>query len=786
MKPLSLVAVLLLFAVGIDAQRPGDVNDRPDLARPIPQQGANPPTRRQEGLPPLPTNKEPAKISYESLSSEGSVVHGRGVKIDIGEYHLEADRLEGDWDKELVLTGNPTLSVRGQTITGDGIYFRPRSKGYRVVNLHTVLSPDFIKSQLTVPLLLSGEEVSGTRNGNLFGSKLIATTCDNPDPHYYMLAQDVEVEPGKKATLRKVAFYLWGHKLLTLSKFVIPLDKAPKRFSASHMPVVGQSVDEGYFAKQTFNTYIAEHVPGLVHVDLMQKKGLGLGTEQAYNFAKFAGAFAIYAIPTNGFTKDISIKQNHRENIGGGQEITFANSLQQNSYLAVPATTNISNQFTYGRNWEGLNTQFTLNRSTTSSAGTATGSGGYNTSNLSSSLGQGIQLSKTSTLQLNADYSHLQNNSPGSGNLAAITQTNDSLTTKFQFDDREKNYTFQAAANKKVPIGQQSQQSFFNGVEKLPELSLNNYRFTSGPLSRAPVTFLVSAGNYSEGSTNFGSSSGTSTVQTERLVAGFDVNNSHYTLTPSTDLNVSGGFQQYLYGVGGIAQYVVKNNTTLSEHFGHKSGININYAYQQSEGGSPFRFDQQSRFHALNADAGLLDNKAFQLSARVGYDLSHNQFGGVQAPWQTLSTNMMIRPVDWFRFKNLNTFDPNTGKFITSTFDLRFRGGNQFSTDIVAKYDPQRHTFGQLNSYFNWPILKEWRILGLFQYNGYMSRFESTNLQIIKDLHCMEASFTYINNPFGYTNDKQILFSLRIKGLPTFQRFGVGQFGQAIDTSIGD
>lgn len=387
---------------------------------------------------------------------------------------------------------------------------------------------------------------------------------------------------------------------------------------------------------------------------------------------------------------------------------------------------------------------------------------------------------------MNADYSHLQNSSPGNGSIAAVTQTNDTLGTKLQLDDREKNYTFQVTANKQVPIGQQSQQSFFNGVEKLPELSLTNYRFTSGPLSRAPITFLVSAGNYSEGSTNFGTSSGTAKIQTERLVTGFDINNSHYSLSPSTDLNVSGGFQQYLYGVGGIAQYVVRNNTTLSEHFGHKSGININYAYQQPEGGSPFRFDQQSHFHALNADAGYLDNKNFQLSARVGYDLSHNQFAGIQTPWQTLSTNMVIRPVDWFRFKNLNTFDPNTGKFITSTFDLRFRGPNQFSTDIVAKYDPQRHTFGQLNSYFNLPILKDWRILGLFQYNGYLSRFESTNLQIIKDLHCMEASFTYINNPFGYTNDKQILFSLRIKGLPTFQRFGVGQFGQAIDTGIGD
>ena len=287
MRPAVLVFVCALVPTIVNGQQPLGSTDSPNSGRPGPSQGANPVPGRQEGLPPIPTGKEPAKITYESLSTEGSVVHGRGVKIDIGEYHLEADRLEGDWDKELVLTDNPTLTVRGQTITGDGIYFRPKSRSYKVVNLHTVLSPDFVKSQLTVPLILSGEQFSGSRNGNMFGSNLISTTCDRPDPHYYLLTKDIEIEPGKKATLRKVAFYLWGHKLLTFSKLVIPLDKQPKRFSVSHAPVVGQSVEEGYFAKQTFNTYLAEHVPGLVHVDVMQKKGLGLGTEQIYTFAKF-------------------------------------------------------------------------------------------------------------------------------------------------------------------------------------------------------------------------------------------------------------------------------------------------------------------------------------------------------------------------------------------------------------------------------------------------------------------------------------------------------------------
>jgi hypothetical protein len=43
-----------------------------------------------------------------------------------------------------------------------------------------------------------------------------------------------------------------------------------------------------------------------------------------------------------------------------------------------------------------------------------------------------------------------------------------------------------------------------------------------------------------------------------------------------------------------------------------------------------------------------------------------------------------------------------------------------------------------------------------------------------------------MENPFGFRSDRQIFFQLRIKAFPIFQRFGIGQFGQVIDTSIGE
>jgi hypothetical protein len=77
-------------------------------------------------------------------------------------------------------------------------------------------------------------------------------------------------------------------------------------------------------------------------------------------------------------------------------------------------------------------------------------------------------------------------------------------------------------------------------------------------------------------------------------------------------------------------------------------------------------------------------------------------------------------------------------------------------------------------------------VIAILQYNGFLNRFESRNLEVIRDLHCMEAVFTYIDNPFGFRNDKQFYFQLRIKALPQARGIGTGQFGQALDTGVGE
>lgn len=756
-------AVALLCSAAAGQPRPGQASPVPGST--LPQQRAPRTSAPAQGPADRLPKPDIAEIEYATADLEGTRIHATMVKVVAGEYVLSGDRLEGDLEGELVFTGTPTLTFREQTLTGDTIRFRPRTRTYRIENLHTVLSPEFLRGQLTAPLLLSGETIAGQRDGTMEGADLDATTCDRAEPHYLLRARVVEVEPGKRIILRRAKAILWGRSLVTLPTFVIPLTGMPRRHG--YVPEFGRSQDEGWFVKSAFSYQLSRLSPGTYRVDLMEKKGLGLGFEQDWRGKASTGLMSFYFIPTGPSGKNMSGRLNLQDNLGAGQTLSLSNDFQQNSYLSMPESTSFNTRLAYQLSRDWLTSSLSLARQSTDTVG-------YSTRSYTASLSEGFQLGRHGTLDFGGDYSRYESSGGG------VTQNTDTLVTRLHALERATNYALELTANRNVPLGSTSS-SFFGGVEKLPELMLSNYRFTQGFLSRTPLTFSLSAGRYQEGNA---SSTGGSQVTEDRVVAGFDAPNVRYKLTGSTELTTSCAFQQYFYG-DGSAQYLLRNQTTLTQKWNKRSGIRLNYAYQQPEGGTPFRFDVLGQYHTLNADIGVLDDSRVQFTARVGYDFARHGIGGFYQPWQTVSANLLLQPTNWAQLRNLFSFDPNVGRLQAITSDLRLRGAGDFSLDLVSRYDPQRHSLGQLNGHLVLPVGRAWRIEALMQYNGYLSRFESRNLQIVRDMHCLEASLTYSENPFGYRPDRQIMFQLTIKALPTFRRFGVGGFGQALDTGMG-
>jgi hypothetical protein len=108
------------------------------------------------------------------------------------------------------------------------------------------------------------------------------------------------------------------------------------------------------------------------------------------------------------------------------------------------------------------------------------------------------------------------------------------------------------------------------------------------------------------------------------------------------------------------------------------------------------------------------------------------------------------------------------------------RANKNLAIDLVGNYDPQLHRWSEIDNTYEIPLGRTWKITSLLRYNGVLKQFESRNLQIAHEWDCMEASFTYSDNPSSFVNERQIYFTLRIKAFPFFSTFARGPAGEAL------
>lgn len=690
-------------------------------------------------------------------------IRARGhVTFQVGEYILTGNLLTGNVRSQVVLTGNSQLVYRGLTATGDRIVFYPKRHTYEIDHPSITLSPEFLQNRLISPLFISGGEVSGKSTQNISATNTNLTTCPAPKPHYEFHAGSIEVIPGKRAILKRVGFDLFGHPILTLPVLVLPLNERFQRHRSTYTPSIGRSADEGFYVKTALNYLLSSKAPGIFRLDAMEKKGIGLGINQNWDLAKMVGGLMLYDIPTSGSSNNLSASLNNQQSLGAGYAMNIGADYQRNSYLSLPDSTVFNTRFGLTRHTG--NSQLSLNLSRL-----ANDSSGFSTHSYAATLSESAQFSSHTSLTSNFNLTRY---STGGQGISSLVQQ---LDSRLELDNHENNYTLTLIANRTTPVGRQSSESFFSGVQRLPEVNLNNYRFDGGFLSKLPLTLGLGFGRYIEPQFN-------QNVATERAAFSMNVSDLTNQLTRSTHLTTSFGFRQFFYA-DGFAQYVLQNTTDLTQDWGKGSGVNINYTYQRAEGGTPFNFDVQGGYNAINADLGVLSDPHFQATARVGYDFNQTGFGAIA--WQTFSANLLFKPSRYFQWQNLITYDPNSNRFIAVTSTIHARGPDKLALDLVTRYDAQLHTFGNINGYINLPFAKVWRLVALFQYNGYIGRFMSQDFQLTRNYGCLTMGITYINNPFGFRNDRSLYFTLQINAFPVSNQFGIGQFGQAIDTSVG-
>lgn len=671
------------------------------------------------------------------------------------EYTIRAESVEGNIDRgDYLFRGGVVLESEGVEAHGEVLRLNVSRRQWQLQGAGADLQPLFLQNQLQGTLRLSGQQLEGTqREAHLHQGEL--TTCLLDRPHYHFSARSVDVLVDKRLVARGVSLHAFGRRLFTLPTLVVPLDR---RLSRGTLPQVGQSQEEGYYVKTALGYLLGDNA-GTARIDLMQKKGIGLGIDQQYLWRGVAGLLSMYYLDDRSrASRSLSAQLRHEQQLLGFN-MRLTGDLRSGSYLYYADTRSASWQASASRAWSSGSVALLSRLSQQSSAGFSSESDTY-------SLRWNQRWGTNASWNLSADLSRFRSLSGGE-----VRSEQEQLTTQAQLSGSTSRFDWSVGWNRVVPIGTGTGGFYYGGLEKTPELLLSTTDRRLFGRERG-LQLQLGLGSFRELPSG---------EPIQRLL--FEVRWSP--ILPSserTSLSYSALFRQ-VFTSDGTAQYVLQGNAEWQGRPERASRWYLNYRYLRPYGYTPLRAEYTGTTNFVSAGWEWGVGRAFSLRAYTGYDLFARQRGS--RPWQPLNLGMQWQPNPGWQLNLQSTLNLNEGQWNYLRAYLRARS-TAFSMNLNGVYDPLRHRWASATLWLDAQMFRTpLRVQAVFAYNGYVQRFEGRQLLLTWDLHCWELSAGYIDNPLGFRADRELTFQLRIKALPQLQRFGVGQFGQSLESGAG-
>lgn len=666
-----------------------------------------------------------------------------------------ADKGTADYKTNIaVFEGGVIFKVGGQEIKGKCVTLNMKTREWSLNNADTTIRPEFTKGHLLAPVFADGQRIWGVKQKEMFGSSTESTTCNLEHPHYELVAKSFFVYPDDKIVMKNVTFYALGHRLFTLPRFVVPLQQISK--NPQLIPKIGMTSEEGAYMKYSYPYMGTKAASGFLLLDLMSKKGIGQGIRQTYGYQKAKGDIQLYHIYDNNINKDtLTGKITHNQDIGT-LKLNLSSDFRSNSYLYASNSKSLINQLSLTRTRTGADTSLVVNQTVNDAI--------IRTEQLNATISHKQSFGMDSSFTTSFNY-----NSYDTGNYSTAK-----LTSQMGFAQKESKFDWSLSAQKLTDLSDEAYigSGTFSGIEKLPEIALMS---DTGRLGKIlpfgmPANFKFSFGEYDELPAN------TNLARTY-----FEMNTPAKTrqLSDSWSLVSGGGFKQYVYS-DNTAQYSIDTSAELNKKIGSNSIFALTYRYQQPQGYTPFRFDYVGKYNVFNARVDMKESEKVKFSILTGYNFQQQI-----SPWQDMVIRLSLQPTKSFLFYTATGYNANNGQWRSIINQMRIRGGDNFKLDIGSNYNPTQGRLASLRTQLETPIDSKTRISANVGYDGYTNSFDYRTFKITRDLHCWEASISYVDQGGFYTNNG-FTFSLRIKAFPSYDNYGVGAYGAALDTSVGE
>ncbi len=678
----------------------------------------------------------------------------KGIEAAWRDHTLTADKVIGNTDiHEYQFDGDVFVTSEGLSLKAKQYQLNTKYRDWRSSGFSGWASPQYLdSSMLKQNLIMSGADMTGTQK-TAHMTDCILTTCDREHPHYEIDADTADFVKGKSLTLTDLRLRMWNRTLFKIPKLVIPLDR---EYDPEYIPEVGNSVDEGYFVKMAMG-YALIQQQGKLRLQLMQKKGVGLGVEQPYEYGQNKGTIQVYGLlnQTQG-SRYITASLNNTSKLLG-MEANFTGDLRNNSYmLGNDSSSNLNLTLSQTARGSSFNS---------SSRYESQDSSYYSSHTFSQALSYGYRWGRQS-IRVSSDYSQTNNAYNG-----AASTTMERLTGGLDGSGVLGSVDWGLTVNRYFDVGADQNSIMYGGLEKLPELSVKSdgYRLWKKNDDLSLSTILGRYAQMPDGDT----------ISRALFEASW---NPKWSDRNGIKFTGSSLFRQ-IFSSDNSAQYVLQTSLGVNKQIADGLSWRANYQYSRPYGYSPLSLDYTGK--SSYASVGVEYNKSDVLKIRVGsgYDffaeLQHSN------PWRMLNLEAMVKPSSTAQIALTSSIDPNSGRWDNLRSIVRY-SDKTVSANISALYDPKTDKLASGNAYLETYLFNNgWRIGGLLNYNGYTDQFDSQQYQIIRDMHCMEAVFSMSDIQTGYSVGKQFMLQLRLKALGKTPKLGKGNSGESLMSSSG-
>ena len=316
------------------------------------------------GLPMTLEAQQQPGLEMEALNEKGWVwfdfqtglgVGTNGWLVRYGSAFLTADQVSVNQKTgDVVADGDVHIQSEEQIWAGEHIRYNFITRQIEAEQFRTGMTPVFVQ----------GRGLHGETTNNVYAAtKAVITTDDVSEPAIKVRAKYIKIIPGQKVEAHNATLYLEGVPVFWFPYYSRNIGPHANNFDF----VPGYRSYYGPFLLSRYTYYLNDELDGTAHVDVRQRRGVGLGPDLNYHLGPWGAGtikyYYLYDLDPGASGGDPNVNPN-RQRVDFSYQANPATNLNVKAVVRYQSDTNVVREFFEGEYAQDTqpNTFFEVNR----------------------------------------------------------------------------------------------------------------------------------------------------------------------------------------------------------------------------------------------------------------------------------------------------------------------------------------------------------------------------------------------------------------------------------------